>query len=208
LIYQGNNASGHAHTKYHYYFILKITKMKKYLLIGAILFTSICLKAQDDDLVIHASKKITKQLTPQQVVDSLQKRFPNAKAVQYYQTPSSGVRNGWAITEDDDLGSADVDYYTLTFNNNNIKYYGLYNADGTLIMSKLAQSSTSLPTPVKTSLKNLAGPEYKDWKVQSKSYHKIMHHKNANTYYEVVAKKGSETKHIFLKPDGTIVKEK
>jgi hypothetical protein len=182
--------------------------MKKYLFF-AFLITSLQVMAQDNELVIKASKKTTRELTPKQVIDSLEKRFPNAQAVQYYQTPRDGVRNGWQISEDDELESnRDLDYYTLSFKDNKIKYYGLYRADGSLVMSKLDQSEATLPAAVKESLKNLAGTDYKNWKLISSSYHKTINHQKNKVYYEVTATKGSEKRTIYVAPDGTIIKKK
>jgi hypothetical protein len=182
--------------------------MKKYLLF-IFLITSLYTMAQDNELVIKASKKTTKELTPKQIIDSLEKRFPNARAVQYYKTPKAGVRNGWEITEDDELESdRDLDHYTLSFTDNKIKYYGLYRADGSLVMSKLDQSAATLPAAVKESLKQLAGSDYKNWKLVSSSYHKRINHQKNKTYYEVTAVKGSEQKTIYLAPDGTVIKKK
>jgi hypothetical protein len=180
--------------------------MKKYFLLVTMLATSIYLVAQED-VVITASKKINKETTPQQVIDSLEKRFPNAKAVQYYKTPKDGVYNGWEVTQEDglDIGE-DVEYYTLSFKNSNIKYYGLYNADGTLVMSKLDQSSATLPEAVKTKLKQMAATDYKGWKLVSSSYHKRINHKKNSTYYEVTAAKGSEKKVLHITPEGEIIK--
>jgi len=57
--------------------------MKKLLV--ALLIVSGSLYASAQDLTIKGTKAITKELTPQQVVDSLHKHFPNAKAVKYYE---------------------------------------------------------------------------------------------------------------------------
>ena len=86
--------------------------MKKFLLIACLFITSFYVSAQEGDsaLVVRASKPISRELTPQQVIDSLQKRFPNAEAVQYYKTPKEGVVNGWQVTEDgNDDGDNDHD---------------------------------------------------------------------------------------------------
>ncbi len=53
--------------------------MKKSLLLPVMILSSFILSAQND-LVIKGTKKISKEMTPQEVIDSLHKRFPNAKA--------------------------------------------------------------------------------------------------------------------------------
>ena len=182
--------------------------MKKFFLLASLFVFSLYLGAQDTATVLRASKEISKELTPQQVVDSLQKRFPNAQAVQYYKTPKEGVENGWRVSDEDDLAGRDLEYYTLKFKNDKILYYGLYSADGTLIRSKLDQKEAALPEAVKTSLKNMAATDYKGWKLLSSSYHKTIDYEKHNTYYEVTAIKGTETKTLIMSEDGKVIKEK
>lgn len=186
---------------------IKLRKMKKYLFLPALLLLSLFLQAQDD-LVIKGTKKISRQLTPQQVIDSLEKRFPNAQAVQYYKVPTGSAANGWSIEEDDNLDpNAQVDYYTLSFKNSGLKYYGLYNNDGTLIKSKVEQSGTTLPEPVKSALKE-AAKSHPGYKIVSKTYYKNTNHSKSTEYYEIIAQKGSTKKRLYYSADGTLLKEK
>jgi len=180
--------------------------MKKFLLIVTLFIASLYASAQDTALVIRASKEITKELTPQQIIDSLQKKFPNAQAVQYYKTPKEGLDNDWQVAHEDNMGGQDIEYYTLAFKNDKIKYYGLYHADGTLVKSKLAQKEATLPEPVKKTLKNMAATDYKGWKLLSSSYHKTIDYSKHNTYYEVTAAKGAERKLLTMTPDGKVLK--
>ena len=180
--------------------------MKKFLLIVSLVLTSVYVSAQDTALVIRASKEITKELTPQQIIDSLHKKFPNAQAVQYYKTPKEGLDNDWQVAQEDNMGNQEIEYYTLVFTNNKIKYYGLYHADGTLVKSKLDQKQATLPEPVKATLKKMAATDYKGWKLLSSSYHKTIDYKKNNTYYEVTAAKGAERKLLTMTPDGKVVK--
>src|ERR1700743_651965 len=89
---------GASYTKMSYWYALlfKNSIMKKCLLLIAAVIAVVSLYAQDD-IVIHASNKIDRKATPQQVIDSLKKRFPNAKAVQYYKTKAAGIKAGWTI---------------------------------------------------------------------------------------------------------------
>ena len=184
--------------------------LKNIFLIASIVITSFYVSAQDGDssLVVRASKPISKDLTPQQVIDSLQKRFPNAEAVQYYKTPKEGVVNGWQVTDEGNVSDQSIDYYTLSFTNDKIQYYGLYSADGTLIKSKLAEQEATLPEPVQTTLRSMAATDYKDWKLLTSSYHKTIDYKKQNTYYEVTAAKGDERKLLIMSPDGKVLKMK
>jgi hypothetical protein len=184
--------------------------MKKFLLIACLFITSFYVSAQEGDsaLVVRASKPISRELTPQQVIDSLQKRFPNAEAVQYYKTPKEGVVNGWQVTEDGNVSDQNIEYYTLSFKNDKIQYYGLYYADGTLVKSKLAQQEATLPEPVQTTLRSMKATDYKDWKLLSSSYHKTIDYSKHNTYYEVTAAKGDERKLLIMSPDGKVLKMK
>ena len=159
------------------------------------------------DVVITGSKKINKKSTPQQVIDSLKKRFPDATAIQYYQAPASGVtKGGWAVTEEDNLPPGEeLDYYTISFKRSNAQYYGLYDKDGTLIQSKMEQKLDDLPEPIRNSLKNLS-QSYPGYKVTSKNYYKKTNYSKSKEYYEVTASNGKETKKVYYAADGTILK--
>ena len=54
--------------------------MKRFLLAQLIILLSLYSSAQED-LVIKGTKKVVKKYTPQQVIDSINKRLPDAKAV-------------------------------------------------------------------------------------------------------------------------------
>lgn len=186
--------------------------MKKYLFLTATLLVSGFLHAQtsDDDIVIKGSRPTTMELTPRQVIDSLKKRFPNAKAVKYYQTPASAVKDGWSVTDDDNLepGST-IDRYTLSFKRSDFKYYALFKADGTLIQSKYEQYGANLPSAVKTSLKQLAGTDYKDYTIVSRTFYRRRNEDKKTEYYEVKAVKKSDskvTKTVILDPTGKVIK--
>ena len=180
--------------------------MKKYLIALTVVLASYVLNAQEDR-VIKGTKPISKELTPQQVVDSLNKKFPNAQAVQYYQVPPGGADNGWAVTDEDKMMGGDAEYYTISFKNEKMKYYALFERDGTLVESKMEETSTELPEAVKTSLMALS-KQYPGYKLVSKTYYKTQNVKKSKEYYEVVAMKGSAKKTIYYSPDGTIVKVK
>lgn len=182
--------------------------MKKYLsLLAAIALFSTAF-AQDDELIIHGTTKVNKNLAPKVVIDSLNKTFPNAKAVQYYKTPKDAAKEGWTVTEDNDLGPDDeIDYYTISFNRNNMKYYGLYKANGHLVSSRLKQNVNNLPAAIKSSMKML-GTQYPGYKVLSKTYYKNLNHTKKKEYYEIVAEKGNDKKRLYYAADGTLIKVK
>ena len=101
--------------------------MKKVLLVTLIVGISFSSFAQTaGERTIQGSRMISKDSTPQQVIDTLKKRFPNADAVQYFQT-SPAVANGWVVTTGDNIeAGAEVDYYTIKFKRNDFQYYGLF----------------------------------------------------------------------------------
>lgn len=183
--------------------------MKKYLSTAILFVVSLSFFAHaQNDIVIKGSKKLDKQYTPQQVVDSLNKRFPNAKSVQYFETKADAVNRGWAVSEDDRLASnADVDYYTISFKNEGMKYYGLYDKEGNLLQCKIEEKIASLPNPVVMALKEVAD-KYPGYKVVSKTYFKDQNLSKSKEYYEVVATKGNSTKRLYYSPDGTLIKTK
>lgn len=183
--------------------------MKKYIFTGIlfVLFLSFFAKAQDE-MVIKGSKKLDKQYTPQQVIDSLNKRFPNAKSVQYFETKGDVVNRGWSVSEEDNLSAdADVNYYTISFKNEGMKYYGLYDKEGNLLQCKIEEKITSLPNPVLMALKEVAD-KYPGYKVVSKTYYRDQNLSKSKEYYEVVAVKGNDKKRLYYSPDGTLIKTK
>jgi hypothetical protein len=184
--------------------------MKKYSLLAFAISVCSLSFAQDDAIIIKGtgSAKITKDMTPTQVVDSLNKRFPDAKSVEYFKVPADAVAKGWHITEEDNLDpSATIDYYTITFKREDMKYYALYNPDGTLIKSRLEESSVTLPEPIKASLKDLK-TQYPTYKLSSKTFYRNTDYGKKKEYYEIVAKDGKKQKRIFYNADGTIIKIK
>jgi hypothetical protein len=182
--------------------------MKKYLLLPLLLLFSLFLYSQND-LVIKGTKKISKQLTPQQVIDSLHKRFPNAQAVQYYKLPANAAKaNGWNVTEEDNLdASSEIDYYEISFKQAGLNYYGLYDKNGQLLKSKVQEDVTKLPEPITASLKGLS-QKYPGYKVISKTYYRTSNHAKSKEYYEIVAQKGDKKKTLTYSADGTIIKVK
>lgn len=182
--------------------------MKKYLLLVlAIALKIASLHAQD--IVIKASKKVSIQATPKQIIDSLKKRFPNAQAVQSYKTSSTAAKNGWKVNEQDNLGSDDLDMYTLSFKRDDFNYYALYQSDGTLVRAKFQQNGVTMPDVTRASLKQLAGDNYKDYKLISNTYYKTFDYGSKKSYYEVVAvnKAGATVKKkITLDDTGKVVK--
>jgi hypothetical protein len=186
--------------------------MKKYLLIAAWLVLSIAgYSQQGGELVIKGSKQITTELTPKQVIDTLHKRFPNAKSIHYYETPAAAAKNGWAVTAEDNLNyGEEVDYYTISFKRSDFQYYALCKANGTVVSYKYQETDANLPEAVKASIKQLAAtPEYKDYKLYSKKYYKQVDQGKMKEYYEIVGiskTDGKTTKMITMDPTGKVLK--
>jgi hypothetical protein len=161
-----------------------------------------------DELVIKGTKQIRKKLTPQQVIDSLESRFPDAKSVKYYKVPSSQAKTGWAVTEEDDMeADEDIDYYTISFKRDDFRYYGLYKPDGTLVMSKMEEKVTTLPVAVAQSVKSLS-TQYPGYVVNGETHFRRLDHSKNKEYYEITAKKGKENKKFFFSPEGELMKVK
>jgi hypothetical protein len=184
--------------------------MKKYLLsvIVTMLSAFIVVQAQEQDVVIKGNKQIDKKLTPQQVVDSLNKRFPDAESVKYFTAKSTAVERGWNISEENKLPlSEDLDYYTISFNRQGLKYYGLYDREGNLLESKIEESVDSLPEAIHNAVEKIP-QQYPGYKVVSKTYFKEQDYTSSKYYYEVVAESGGKKKMIYYTPDGTLIKVK
>jgi len=182
--------------------------MKNLLLLAIVLITTYAASAQE--IYIDATKKISKEITPKQIVDSLIKRFPNAKAVEYYKA-TEATKKGWTVSETDDMSDDDMDYYVLSFKRNDSKYYGLFKADGTLVKSSFQQSGVKLPDPVKKTLTTMGGGDYKDYTLLSKTYYKTIDHSDNSEYYVISAVRKDNPKAkktITIDPQGKVMKVK
>ena len=171
--------------------------MKKYLLIAASLASSIALYAQlePDKMVIQGSKQTDMAHTPQQIIDSLHKRFPDAKSIDYYQTPAEAAKNGWTVSQEDDLDwGNEAEYYTLQFKRSDFQYYALFKADGTLVSSKYEETEAHLPEAVTTAIKQLGATDYKEYRLYSKKYFKTVQEGKMKEYYEITGINKSDNK--------------
>ena len=184
--------------------------MKKLLMVALIVAISTGSFGQTAGVTIKASKAITKEATPQQVIDTLKKRFPNAEAVQYYQT-SAAAANGWAVSKEDQMGGDAAEYYTIKFKRNDFQYYALFEPDGTLVKSQFQQIDVELPEAVKASLLKLKADKYPDYQLLTKDYFKYENYDMHKEYYEITAVKTSDTtqkKIVVVDPSGKIISEK
>lgn len=180
--------------------------MKSYLLALIVLIPF--LSSAQDDVVIKGTKKVSQQYTPQQVVDSLNKQFPNAKGIKYYKGTEEVAKRGWTVTTEDNLPpGASFEYYTISFKQEGLQYYGLYHPNGTLLESKVEQKLDALPPAVVTSLKSIA-KDYPGYKVVAKNYYKKQNYSKSKEYYEVTAKNGKKEKKFYYTEDGTLIKVK
>jgi hypothetical protein len=177
---------------------IKKTKiMKKYLLFATTLVSSIALYAQQepDQMVIKGSKHTDMAHTPQQIIDSLHKRFPDAKSIDYYQTPATAAKNGWTVSQEDDLDwGNEIEYYTLKFKRSDFQYYALFKANGTLVSSKYEETEAHLPDAVTAAIKQLGATDYKEYKLYSKKYFKTVNEGKTKEYYEITGIKISDNK--------------
>ena len=184
--------------------------MKKFLMVALIVTVStVSFRQTEGEMTIKASKQVTKDSTPQQVIDTLKKRFPNAEAVQYYET-SGATANGWAV-EGKGHYSSDVEYYTIKFKRHDFQYYALFEANGTLVKSEFQQKNVELPEAVKASLLKLKAEKYPDYQLLTKDYFKYEDYDMHKDYYEITAVKTSDNtqkKVIVVDPSGKIIKEK
>jgi hypothetical protein len=183
--------------------------MKKYLIMAATLIVSIiAVNGQSySEKTITGTSKVTKQQTPQAVIDALNTKFPDAKSVQYYKIPKDAAKKGWEITEQDNLTGDEVDFYTISFKRDDLKYFGLYKKNGELVQSRVEEKVGTLPEPIVNSLKSI-GSHHPGYKVTSKTFYKNQNYSKSKEYYEVIAEKGSSKKRLFYDADGTLIKIK
>ena len=179
--------------------------MKKFLIV--LMVSAVSFAATAQDLTIKGTKPITREMTPQQVVDSLHKRFPNAEAIKYFQATPELAQKGWEITTEDNLNGESFDYYTISFKQEGLQYYGLYSHTGKLLECKIEQKQAQLPDAVVASLKAIS-KDYPGYKVVSKNYYKQQDYFKDKEYYQVTAGNGKETKVFYYSPDGTLQKVK
>ena len=178
--------------------------MKKYLFLLAGTLVYLHSFSQEDEVITSGTTKINRQLTPRQIIDSLNKTFPDAITIEYFMTPGDAVRHGWTITEEDDQAcEEEFAYYIISFKRADLKYYGLFAADGKLLMVKLKQDLSGLPDPVKQSLQSL-NKKYHGYRLLSKTYYKNQNQSRHTEYYEVIAQRGSDRKRLFYNMDGTL----
>ena len=186
--------------------------MKKILMMALIVAMSTASFAQyEAQRTIKASKPISMQATPQQVIDTLKKRFPNAEAAQYYET-SAATAKGWTVSSDDHSGYNDkAEYYTIKFKREDFQYYALFEANGTLIKSEFQQKNVELPEAVKASLLKLKAEKYPDYQLITKDYFKIENYDMHKDYYLITAVKTSDatqSKIVTVDPTGKIISVK
>jgi hypothetical protein len=161
-------------------------------------------KSQDEAIIIKASNKVSKKMTPQQIIDSLNARFPDAQSVQAFKATPDIVSRGWTVSKEDNLGhDMEIEYYTISFKSHGLDYYGLFAADGRLIRSKQQSTVEELPEPVKTSLKSLSA-QHPGYTVTSKKYFKNLDSKSMKEYYEVIAQNGDQKRSLYYSADGTL----
>lgn len=187
--------------------------MKKLFITGYTLFLSLSMYAQTlDETVVAASRKTTKELTPQQVIDSLEHRFPNAKSVEYFQTTGKDAKNGWTVTEQEEASlNTEINYYTISFNRDDFQYYALYDPKGVLVSYKYQQKVTTLPPAIISTIKNLSGEKYKEYNILSETYYKSKNYNKSNEYYEIKAVHKTDPKNkktLIFSPDGKLIKMK
>lgn len=160
--------------------------------------------SQEDGIITSGTTKISRQLTPKPIIESLARAFPDAVTIEYFITEGGTAREGWTITEEEgDACEGGIACYIISFKRADLKYYGLFAQDGQLIMLKVKQDFSELPGPVKESLKCL-GRDYQGYRLLSRTYYKNENQIKRAEYYEVVAEKRKEKKRLFYKIDGTL----
>lgn len=171
-------------------------------------FSAVSFAQYEAQRTIEASKPIDERATPQQVIDTLKKRFPNAESVQYYQT-SAATAKGWSVSKDDyTMYNDNAEYYTIKFKRDDFAYYALFQADGTLMKSEFQQKDVELPDPVKASLLKLKADKYPDYQLITKDYFKYENYDMHKDYYKITALKigdASQKKIVTVDPTGKII---
>ncbi|HEY8894280.1 MAG TPA: hypothetical protein VIM79_05680 [Niastella sp.] len=181
--------------------------MKKYAS-GFLLIVMCGVAVAQNDITITGTNRISRSLTPQQVIDSLEARFPDARSVAYYKIPADAASRGWEIDVNNNIDDhTTIEYYTIKFKRHDFQYYGLYKPDGTLVMSKYKETISHIPEPIKASLQQLSA-QYPGYKVKSKTFYRNTNYSNSKEYYEFVASNGMDKKKVIYDGEGALVKVK
>lgn len=180
--------------------------MKKQFLLIPVIACFMYAMGQEDELIISGTTKINRQLTPQPVIDSFYKTFPQAIALEYYQVSSYAARSAWTVDEADSLVSlGDENCYLLIIKRDGLKFYSLFSAGGELVMTKLKEEDvTALPSPVQASLRTIH-KDYPGYRIRSQAFYKNQDHAR-HLYYEVIAERGNQLQRFFYARNGTLVK--
>ena len=106
--------------------------------------------------------------------------------------------------------NTELQRYTIHFKRDDFKYYALFDADGTLLMSKYEEQDAALPQPVVDAVKALGAEKYKDYKLLSKAHFKQVNYNKSKDYYEIIGVNKTnpkDKKKIVLSADGKVLKE-
>ena len=178
--------------------------MSRYLLLLAGMLVCVQSISQEDQIITSGTTKISRQLTPKPIFESLARAFPGAFTIEYFITEGGTAKEGWTITEEEGNACHDgLAYYIISFKHDDLKYYGLFTHDGQLMMLKVKQDLSELPDPVKESLKSL-DKEHHGYRLTSRTYYKNQNQLRRVEYFEVVAEKRKEKKRLFYNIDGTL----
>jgi|GEM_PF-732352 len=185
--------------------------MKKTLGLLFWLMTGLLLHAQKrDEIVIRDTRKISRLEIPRPVTDSLEKKFPDANTIQYYQTATAAAKNGWIIVSSNARAkwpNEQTIYYTAAFKLNDYQYYNLYNKKGELLKYKCEMKKGRSPYQVRQAVSKLSGT-FPGYALTGNRCYKVVHMDSRNVYYEVTVQKDANIKYLYYSANGQLVKVK
>lgn len=171
--------------------------MKKLILIMALSLATLASSAQIAKVALKPSEK---GHTPQVVLDSIKKAFPQPISQTLSTITAQNYGKEWEV----DISPASAEesplYYQVFIHNKTGRYTAIYNKDGNLLKMKQIFMNPTLPEEVNKTLQS----KYGDWKLVKTEERLSNDGHRAYTEYKVLLKKGPVKKAVYLDETGRV----
>jgi hypothetical protein len=171
--------------------------MKKLILIMALNVAALASSAQ---IAKVALKPTNNSKTPQVVLDSIKKAFPEPIS----QTLSTITAQNYGKQWDVEISPASEEesplYYQVFIHNKTGRYTAIYDKNGNLLKMKQTLKNISLPEAVNQTIQS----KYNGWSLLDKEERIENNGKKASTEYKVLLKKGLIKKAVYFDDNGKV----
>ncbi len=171
--------------------------MKNLILIMALNVAALTSSAQ---IAKVALKPTDKAATPQVVLDSIKKAFPQPISQTLSKITAQNYGKEWDVEISPASAEESPLYYEVFIHNKSGRYTAIYNKDGNLLKMKQIFKDAALPEPVNQTLQ----AKYSDWKLLSKEERVSNDGKRAFLEYKVLLKKGPIKKAVYFDESGKV----